>query len=334
MDKPTTVQTIEDIRGSDHLPILIQAFCRTQRQRWKPNHDLSEFRATLEHKMEDVKLQVDTLERAKQFTALVIETATATVPRTKPGKKTRRYITSEIKQLISKRNRLRCNLHLETCRDVREKVAAARKNQWVEFIKEVEYGTDPWKLWSVLHSLGDSTTPSQPNEAQKLGDKTINSSLKKADAFMQHYAKESRLQFSKSERDTNRTSRRLKSAMFAYDASGQDFTMLELEKALASMQSRGAAGPDEITPAFIKALGHNAKCALLALYNDSWNHAAVPQGWRNATIIPLLKAGKDPASIASFRPISLTSCLAKVLERSIASRLVNLIETRGLLSNN
>ena len=185
-------QTKEDIGGSDHLPILIQAFCRTQRlapparrQRWKPNHNLSEFRATLEHKLQDAKLQVDTLERAKQFTALVIETATATVPRTKLGKKTRCYITSEIKQLISKRNRLRRNLHqnknewLETCRDVREKVAAARKNQWVEFIEEVEYGTDPRKLWSILHSLNDSTTPSQPNEALKLGDKTISSSLKK-----------------------------------------------------------------------------------------------------------------------------------------------------------
>ena len=135
-------------------------------------------------------------------------------------------------------------------------------------------------------------------------------------------------------RDTNRTSRRLKSAMSADDASAQDFTVLQLEKAIASMRSRRAARPDEITPAFIKAFGHNAKCALLALYSDSWNHAAVPQGCRSATIIHLLKARKDPASIASYRPISLTSCLAKVLERMIASRLVYLIETRGILSNN
>ena len=67
-----------------------------------------------------------------------------------------------------------------------EKVAAARKNQWVELIVEIEYGTDPRKLWSVLHSLGYTTTPIQPNEALKLGDKTISSSLKNADAFMQH----------------------------------------------------------------------------------------------------------------------------------------------------
>ena len=151
---------------------------------------------------------------------------------------------------------------------------------------------------------------------------------------MQHFAMESRLQFSKRERDTKRTSRGLKSAMSAVDASAQDITMLELEKAIASMRSRGAAGPDEITAAFIKAFGHSAKSALLALYNDSWNHAAVPQGCRNATIIPLLQAGKDPASMALYRPISLTPCLAEVLERTIASRLVHLIETRGLLGNN
>ena len=107
-------QTVEDIGGSDHLPILIQAFCRTQRlapparrQRWKPNHDLSEFRATLEHKLEDAKLQVDTLERVKQFTALVIETATATVP--EPNQERRRDATSHQKSSNSSARGTACD---------------------------------------------------------------------------------------------------------------------------------------------------------------------------------------------------------------------------------
>ena len=37
------------------------------------------------------------------------------------------------------------------------------------------------------------------------------------------------------------------------------------------MRSRGAAGRDQITPAFIKAFGQNAKRTLHVLCNESWN---------------------------------------------------------------
>ena len=42
---------------------------------------------------------------------------------------------------------------------------------------------------------------------------------------------------------------------------------------------------------------------------------------KNQTIIPLIKAGKSPSEVASFCPISLTSCVVKLLERIIAHRL-------------
>ena len=48
-------------------------------------------------------------------------------------------------------------------------------------------------------------------------------------------------------------------------------------------------------------------------------------------IIPLLKAGKPASEIESFRPISLTSCVVKLLERMIADRLYNMAEDRNWL---
>ena len=48
--------------------------------------------------------------------------------------------------------------------------------------------------------------------------------------------------------------------------------------------------------------------------------------------IPLLKAGKSPSEVASFRPISLTSCVAKLLERILADRLYYITETKNLFS--
>ena len=87
------------------------------------------------------------------------------------------------------------------------------------------------------------------------------------------------------------------------------------------MKRKGAQGPDEILPTFLKELGPRALDELLEIFNQSLSTASCPQVWRNAIIIPLLKAGKSAKDLASYRPISLTSCVVKLLERMIATRL-------------
>ena len=49
-------------------------------------------------------------------------------------------------------------------------------------------------------------------------------------------------------------------------------------------------------------------------------------------IIPLLKAGQSPGEVASFCPISLTSCIVKLLERILADCLYYIAETNNLFS--
>ena len=49
-------------------------------------------------------------------------------------------------------------------------------------------------------------------------------------------------------------------------------------------------------------------------------------------MVPLLKAGKDPASVGSFLPVCLTSCLSKWFERVIARRMSWWLEANGRLS--
>ena len=58
----------------------------------------------------------------------------------------------------------------------------------------------------------------------------------------------------------------------------------------------------------------------------------VPQIWRDAVIVPLLKANKPASDLASFRPISLTSCVVKVMERMVSERLYDMAERNGWFS--
>jgi hypothetical protein len=67
------------------------------------------------------------------------------------------------------------------------------------------------------------------------------------------------------------------------------------------------------------------------MYEDIWSKGNFPKKWRSVTVIPILKPGKNPTNAESYRPISLMSCLCKVLERIVNKRLVYILEERNLL---
>ena len=114
----------------------------------------------------------------------------------------------------------------------------------------------------------------------------------------------------------------------------QDITMFELERAIEETGTNKAAGKYEIPYEFLRNLGTKAKLMILCLMNKCWQGENLPRQWRTAIIRTLLKDGKDPKETTSYRPISLTSCLGKVLEKIVADRLMHIMESRGLINNN
>ena len=116
----------------------------------------------------------------------------------------------------------------------------------------------------------------------------------------------------------------------ADECAAADFNMDDLNRAIKKIISRGSEGPDEVPPTSLKALGLFAKEELLSIFNQCFNEAEKPKPWRNATIIPLSKMGKHASNIESFRPVSLTSCTVKTLERMIVHGLYHFAEVRGL----
>ena len=100
------------------------------------------------------------------------------------------------------------------------------------------------------------------------------------------------------------------------------FVTKELEDALTMLKLRKAPGPDNIANEMLLHLGPCSKKKLLQLFNDGWRTGIVPQVWREAIMIPILKRGKDKSKAESYRPVSLTSCVGKLMERLINTRLV------------
>ena len=92
------------------------------------------------------------------------------------------------------------------------------------------------------------------------------------------------------------------------------FVMEELEGALKGMQNGRSPGHDNITNDTLAHLGTQAKKKLLGLFNTSWKTGLIPSIWKRAILIPILKAGKPRNKGNSYRPISLISCMCKLME--------------------
>nr|CAH0112335.1 unnamed protein product [Daphnia galeata] len=79
----------------------------------------------------------------------------------------------------------------------------------------------------------------------------------------------------------------------------------------------------------LKNLSYENKSHLLHLLKSMFQTAYVPEDWKKAPIIPILKPSKPSAEPESYRPISLTSCLGKIMERIVNKRLSWLLQKNG-----
>ena len=93
-----------------------------------------------------------------------------------------------------------------------------------------------------------------------------------------------------------------------------------------------ATGPDEIHYQMLKHLPLKSLQTLLDIFNNMWETGKFPESWELATIIPIPKPGKNHTEPTNYRPIALTSCLCKTLERMINARLVWYLEIINLIS--
>ena len=109
------------------------------------------------------------------------------------------------------------------------------------------------------------------------------------------------------------------------------FSMIEFEAALKS-SNNSTPGKDEISFNLIKHLHIIAKEFLLSFYNHLWKKGLFPKAWRHAIVIAIPKPGKDPSLVNNYRPISLTSCLCKLMEKMVNNRLVWYLEKNNILS--
>ncbi|UYV66547.1 hypothetical protein LAZ67_4002021 [Cordylochernes scorpioides] len=111
------------------------------------------------------------------------------------------------------------------------------------------------------------------------------------------------------------------------------FTEREVKRTAFKFGNRKSLGPDGIDNTIVKALVRRYGSLLTRLYNRCLELGRFPRAWKAARIALLEKSGKSGATAKDYRPVSLLSCLGKVMDSLLAQRLTRWLESGGHLSS-
>ena len=95
-------------------------------------------------------------------------------------------------------------------------------------------------------------------------------------------------------------------------------SMTDLDVAITNARSKASPGPDAVSMIMLKKIPALARRALLSVFSYTKATADLPKNWKRALIRPVPKPGKDRHRREGYRPVALTSSIAKLAESTIA----------------
>lgn len=207
----------------------------------------------------------------------------------------------------------------------------SKRRSWREKTASLNMEKDTTKLWRLTKALNEESTKGHKITLED--EENTLTGRAAANNFARAYAAESNITIPQHRKKEIRSEEKERRAgeKEAPAVMHTDISMAELKKAIARLKKKKSPGPDNITNEMLQHLGNTTLKKLLEIFNLSWKQGQVPQCWREATMIPILKRGKNKSKAQSYRPISLTSCVCKTLERIINQRLQLYLETESVI---
>ena len=113
------------------------------------------------------------------------------------------------------------------------------------------------------------------------------------------------------------------------------FTAMEIQSALVKLKNKKAGGPDGLTSEYLKEGGGSVVIWMMRILNAVRELEAVPDCLKCGIIIPVYKGGgKDALKVDSYRSVTLSSAIAKVLELVILERMMPILIDAGIPHEN
>ena len=351
---------LRDPIGSDHFPTITKIaeptlFEEYSVPKWSyKKADWTKFKtlcqAQLNEKIFKVDQTEDTAITYQRFIETVQHIASESIPKIKKkqGTKCVPYWNDACQDAVDRRNealsRMKETRDPADCLEYRRRkgiaqriIKDAKKNSWRSYCDSLNDRTKMGEVWRTSKKMnGVNTQYSIPN--MKKNNVSFETSSEKAQLFVETFAEVSS--------DVNYTQEFIMTrANFHPDdpeiiqqegseSINDDFEYHELRQAIQQSKKNSTPGLDTISYEILKEIPKNGLLTLLKIYNLIWNRGTIPSDWKHAVVVPILKPTKPNDDPSSYRPISLTSNICKIMERLISNRLCWFLERNKLFNKN
>ena len=341
----------EDLCGSDHFPIIVGEIAdnsdQSERGVWNfkkadwPNFQLS---CDLQIIEEEIFSAEDPI---VPFTEKLISVAKETIPLKKlnfNNKPRNPWFDEECKAAIKERKKAQRKVFRNPTEEniiafkrarakVRYLIKKKKKDSWEKFCSSLSSKTSPAKVWKSIRKIKGKRSSSGVKHL-KINGKLVTDRKSISNLLAETISTNSSSDNFPRAFQALKAQKERKNLNFSSDNSedyNAPFSLIDITHALQKTKN-SATGPDDVHYELLKHLPHSTLNILLRLFNRIWDSGVFPPSWREATVVPIPKPGKDHSNPTNYRPIALTSCLCKTMEKMVNERLMWVLEDRGLLA--
>lgn len=250
-------------------------------------------------------------------------------------------LTIRRKNTNALRRRYQRTINNEELREKRRKQYLKEKKEYNAIIRKEKIQS--WKEycsltpsnspWNAVYRLATGKTRGTPQlTTLRKPDGTATLDLKETmNCMLDHFVPED-----KETEDTEyHNIVRKRNSSYITAQNDKEFTQRELKDILERMDPRKTPGEDGITSKILLKVFENFPKYMTAIYNSCLTRGTFPKQWKRATIVPIVKPGKERSSeVTKFRPISLLNTGGKVLEKLLIDRIMHYAYSRHLMNDN
>ena len=335
---------------SDHLPILLSVplsrayrpnerppSFNFQKARWDDFDSYFDFHCQSAEEYSSLSLS----SAAALFTSLALNAAKSSIPFGRIKRHPKAWWSAEVRGAVSERGKAFVASHrsnedlqayISASRRASSVIAKAKAEAWQTTCSSFSPKSNPKSVHSLFRSIAGSPSscsscPSLPNCSSPRKSASVYAAyLRSHFSVSQPKALRSRARGYLSEL------RRATCPVESHSSFCSPFSPAKFFVAASNLYSSTAIGPDKVAYPMLKHLPRSGMDFLLHIFDLSWSSHSFPSIWKTSSIIPIHKMGKPLDSPASFRSISLTSCVSKLFERIILSRLLFFLKSSCILS--
>ena len=333
--------TYEELLNSDHFPIIIESHLPlpevSQPPKWKLDKaDWSVYQKAL--KLPSTFMSPT--QACGAVTDAIINAAKQAIPLTTNGKPhkscywwtkdcsmARKAKNKALSQYKNHRGNQELWIKYKAARaKYRHTTLLAQKESWTNFLQGFTANTSSRQIWQQVRKLRSKYTP-RLNMLRE-GDSIVTSPQQVAENLAIHFS--------------NMCSGKNDDPVFLIHKQNSEkqlvnfkpnnqpnynkpFSKEELYRALKTATSK-SPGPDHIPYSFLQQMNEEQLSSILKFYNYIYR-TGYPHQWREEETIPIAKPGKDRLLKTSQRPITLLSCLSKLMEKLVNRRLQEHLES-------